>query len=68
MQYFFHGLTQYLNCFCKDCCGVTEAARRDGGAATAPTPPTVIFEEEEVAEGRKDWGMVVKEVLLGLVG
>lgn len=41
---------------------MTEAARRDGGAARAPAPPAA----ELIEEGAKDWGMVVKDVLLGL--
>ena len=48
---------------------MTEAARREGGAARGPAPaPTA--EEEEEEEGApldvKEWGIVVKEVLRGL--
>ena len=46
---------------------MTEAARREGGAARGPAPTA---EEEEEEEGApldvKEWGIVVKEVLRGL--
>ena len=49
---------------------MTEAARREGGAARGPAPGPTVEEDEEEEEGAplevKEWGMVVKEVLRGL--
>ena len=57
-------LSRIYLAFCNDCCGVTEAARRDGGAAEGKA--ALAEEEEGAPKGPKALLMVVKDVLRGL--